>query len=479
MRAILVFGLGIMVYLAADANAPYRFAQLSPSSSDSLSVDTVQIDKIFIIGHKKTKEQIIRRELSIFDGQYLSRTELQESIKADKRKLINTKLFLTVDINIIDLSVEKVDIIIRVAERWYFFPVPIFNLADRNFTEWWVNQNADFSRVEWGIRLRHFNFRGRRDILNLTAQFGYTKLFRISYLYPYIDKKQKLGLSFYGDYATNKNIAYKTEGHRQQFLDSESVIRDRWRGGISLGYRPNFYSSHNFGVHYSSINLADTVVEQNPDYFLNGSKYQNYLALSYSFIWDFRDFVSYPLSGAYFRIDADKIGLGIYDDVNILKLNARYSRYFDLGRKFYFGSGVTAHYSTPSDQPYYNFSGVGIIRDFLRGYERYVIEGQSFVINKNSLRRLLFSVETDISNVIRIKQFNKIPFSAYFTINFDHGYIANYPDYTENSLFTDRYIYGGGIGIDIISFYDFIMRWEYSVNIEGEHALYFNLFAAF
>lgn len=479
MTRAFIIGLGLFFLLTTNSYVSLSLPSLANQISDSLANTTIQIDKVFIIGYKKTKEQIIRRELSIYDGQTLTKDELNKAINADKRKLINTKLFLSVDINIIDLTEEKVDIIIRVAERWYFFPIPIFNLGDRNFTEWWVNQNADFSRVEWGLKLRHYNFRGRREILNLTAQFGYTKLFRISYLFPYIDKKQKLGLSFYGDYATNKNIAYKTSGHRQQFLDSEKVLRDRWRGGISLGYRPNFYSSHSFGIHYSSINLADTVPEQNPGYFNDGSKYQNYLALSYSFIWDFRDFVSYPLSGAYFRINADQIGLGIYDDVNVFKLNATYSRYFDLGNKFYFGSSITGHYSTPSKQPYYNYSGVGFVRDFLRGYERYVIEGQYYAINKNSLRRLLFAFETDVSDFIRVKQFSKIPFSAYLTLNFDHGYIKNYPNYDENNLFTDKYIYGGGLGIDIISFYDFVMRWEYSMNIEGEHALYFNLYAAF
>jgi len=286
-------------------------------------------------------------------------------------------------------------------------------------------------------------------------------------------------MSFYWDYATNKNISYRTIGHRQQFLDSEEVLRDRWRGGISFGYRPNFYSSHSFGLHYSSTNISDSVSEHNPNYFFDGNTAQSYVALSYSFTWDFRDIVSYPLSGTYFRIKADKIGLGIYDDVNIFTANARYSRYFDLGKKFYFGSSFTAHVSTPSEQPYYNYSGIGFGRDFLRGYERYIIEGQYFAINKNSLKRLLFSFETDISEVVNIKQFSKIPFSAYLTLNFDHGYIANYPGYSENNLFTDKYIYGGGLGIDIISFYDFVMRWEYSMNIEGEHALYFNLFAAF
>ncbi len=472
-------GVACITLLSSNGYATPRTSGIVGQVPGSLSIDTVQIDKIFIIGYKKTKEHIIRRELSIYDGQFISKSELEEIIEADKRKVMNTKLFLSVDINLIELSEEKVDIIIRVAERWYFFPVPIFDLADRNFTEWWVNQNADLSRVDWGLKLRHFNFRGRGEILNITAQLGYTKRFRLSYSLPYIDKKQKLGLGFYGDYSTNKNIAYKTLEHRLQFLDAEEVLRDRWRGGISLGFRPDFYSSHSFGVHYSSTNITDSVVSQNPDYFLDGNNHQKYFALTYSFTWDYRDFISYPLSGAYFKLKLDKIGIGIIDDVNIFAANGRYSRYFDLGKKFYFGSSITAHVSTPARQPYYNLSGIGFGNEFLRGYEKYVIEGQHFTVNKNTLKRLLFSFETDISDVVKLKQFNKVPFSAYLTLNFDHGYMVNYAGYIENELLTDRYIYGGGIGLDIISFYDFVMRWEYSMNIEREHALYFNLFVAF
>ncbi len=444
-----------------------------------LGQDTVQIDKVFIVGFKKTKEHIIRRELSLEDGKYYTWESLTQTIQSDKRKLINSKLFLSVDVNTVELSNQKVDIIIRVSERWYFFPSPIFQLADRNFTEWWVNQDADLSRVDWGLKLRHYNFRGRREILNLTAQFGYTKMFSIAYQVPYIDKNQKLGISFYVDYATNKNIAYTTIGHRQQFMDSEDVLREKWRNGITLAYRPNFYASHSFGIHQAATNITDTVAMENPNYFSAGNTNQSYFALSYSFTWDLRDFVSYPLSGAYLRVKADKIGLGIYGDVNIFNLNARYSRYFDLGKKFYFASNISGQVSSPANQPYYNYSAVGLRRDFLRGYERYIIEGQNYIIQKNSLKKLLFAFNTDASKIIPMKQFSKIPFSAYFSLNFDQGYVANYPGYEQNNLFTDKYIYGGGVGIDLISFYDLVMRWEYSMNIEGERALYFNLYAPF
>ncbi len=457
----------------------FAYAQKKNDLPPAHAEDSVQIDRVFVIGFKKTKEHIIRRELNLKDGQFIGRSELEREIEADKRRLLNTTLFLSVDANIVDLSPEKVDIIYRVAERWYFFPVPIFNLADRNFTEWWVNQNADFSRVDWGLKLRHFNFRGRREVLNVTAQFGYTKLFQIAYSIPYINKNQKLGVGFFGDYATNKNTAYKTLNHRQQFLDSDMVLRDRWRGGITTSYRPNFYSIHSFGLRYSGTTIADTLQFENPNYFSNGSNSQQFFALSYDFRWDFRDVVAYPLKGAYYRLTVEKIGLGIFDDVDIFLVNTRYARYFDLGKKFYFGTSVTAQASTPEQQPYFNYQSVGTGNDFMRGFERNIIEGQYYVFQKNTFKREIFSVEADFSNVLRWKQFNKIPFASYFTVNFDHGYVHNYAGNAENVLLADRYIFGGGVGIDIITFYDFVMRWEYSVNIEGDRALYFNLFAAF
>jgi outer membrane protein assembly factor BamA len=473
-----LFFIGLLLIFGSLFHQP-GYAQAKTVRTEIAADDTVQIDKVFIIGFKKTKEQIIRRELSLNDGATMTRQELDVALAGDKMRLLNTQLFLSVDASVIELSKTRVDVIYRLSERWYFFPVPIFNLADRNFTEWWVNQNADFSRVEWGLKLRHFNFRGRREILNMTAQFGYTKLFRLAYAFPYIDKKQKLGISFYGDYATNKNIAFKTTNHRQQFMDADEWIRDRWRAGISLGYRPNFYSTHAFALHYSGVTVKDTVLLESPHYFLNGENDQQYLALAYNFRWDFRDVIAYPLSGALFNLQVMQKGLGIFDDISVFSINAKYSRYFDLGKKFYFGTSFTGNVSTPAKQPYYNYQSIGTKLDFMRGFERNIIEGQHYFLNKNTLKRQLFSVEADISNVVKWKEFNKIPLAAYLTFNFDQGYAHNYPGNSENTILSDRYIFGGGIGLDIITFYDFVMRWEYSANIEGDRALYFNLFAPF
>ena len=49
-----------------------------------------------------------------------------------------------------------VDVMVDVKERWYIFPLPIFELADRNFNEWW--KTRDFSRTNYGLSVVQNNF---------------------------------------------------------------------------------------------------------------------------------------------------------------------------------------------------------------------------------------------------------------------------------------------------------------------------------
>ncbi len=448
--------------------------EASPSPEDS-----IRIDKIFIIGNRKTKEKIIRRELDVYSGMVLAKSDLEEILKSDREKILNLRLFLSVEIEVVNLSGNKADLIISVRERWYFFPSPIFQLADRNFTEWWVNQQRDMSRVDYGVRLKQYNFRGRNETVSLTAQFGYTKLFRLAYRIPYIDRDQKLGLYFYGDYATKKNLAVLTMENRLVFADLDYRAREGYRGGAFVTYRRSFYNYHQLGVHFASSNIADTIAQINPNYFSEGALLQRYFGLEYSLISDHRDNVSYALNGWYFKILAMQTGIGIYKDVNIFRLDLRYSKYADLGKKFFFATNVSGSVSFPQNQPFNRYNGIGFNKHFIRGFERYIIYGQHYIINNNSLKWQLLNVKFSLSNIMPIKQFSSIPFAAYITANFDQGYVANYKHYEDNDRFTNRYLAGGGIGLDIVSFYDFVMRWEYSFNIAGESALYLNILAAF
>ena len=444
------------------------------SNSDTADLRYVRIDKIFIVGNKQTKPQIIKRELSLAEGDIFYLPELRPILQADKNKLINTRLFNSVEIHVLELDKHLVDILIEVNERWYTFPIPIFSLADRNFNDWIQNQGAKLDRVNYGLRFYQYNLRGRNERLKGIVQFGFTKKFELSYSIPYINQAQKNGLTFHGGYAENKSISYKTVDHKLTFVDSEDLMRETFSAGAVFSRRSGFYNTHHFGLSYRYNHIADTVAQLNENYLLNGRTEQRYLGLQYTFIRDKRDIQAYPLLGYQLRLEVSKLGLGVFKDIDQFELYGNYSRYFDLGKNFYFSAGLTGKFSTPKAQPYLNFQGLGYGRDFIRGYELYVIEGQHYFINKLALKKRLLGGAIDIGRLLPINQFKTIPFAVYLKTFFDSGLVNNDIYYPESTLLSNTYLFGGGVGLDIVTFYDMVIRLEYSINKEKEQGFFFH-----
>lgn len=451
------------------------FSLYGQSTQDS-TVDSqvVTVGNIYITGNNRTREEIIKRELDIVEGESYKKSDLLQTLTLDQQKIMNTRLFVTVEVVPLQLSDTKVDVLIRLQERWYIFPIPIFKLADRNFTEWWVNQKRDFSRVNWGLQLYHMNVTGRNDRLDARLQFGFTQNVALGYSIPYIDKNQKLGLSARVSYSTNKTISYTSVGHRQVFLESDDVIRRSFNTGSTLTYRPSFYTRHQFALGYSRIAVADTIPTLNPDYLGNGQTVQRYFGLSYGFSVDKRDFVSYPLKGSLLRVDISKIGLGIFNDINILTTRANYSKYFDLGKKFYQANRVEITKNFGNPIPYLQRTGFGYPPQFIRGYERYVVESDFLISYRSSIKFKFLDDSFSFNKNSMVSQFRTVPYSFLAKAFLDVGYSGDPFDNTENTFYNNQMIGSLGIGIDMVTFYDMVMRFEYSVNFDGNTGFYFS-----
>ena len=448
-----------------------------PSDSTELNVKKgapLYIDAIFIIGNKKTKEDIILRELGVQKGQTIYSSDLASILELDKSKLLNTRLFNTVEISTLYLNEYTVDIVVNVSERWYTFPVPIFDLVDRNFNDWWQNQNRDISRTNIGVNIYKNNFRGRNETLRLLLQLGYTKQYGISYQIPYLDKKKNHGLYLNYKYSENKNIALRTELNKPVFFDSEEILRTEKEYTVGYRYRRSFYGHHSLNFTFNDNEVNDTIASMNPEYFGEGRKIQRYADIEYSFAFDRRDFGSYPLKGYRIEFRARKQGLGIYNDVNRFDIKAGYTFYKDLGRGIYYSNYTSAYVSSPELQSYINYTGLGFKKDFVRGYELYLIEGKSYYLNRATIKKRLFSTVWDF-NAMPVEQFRKLPLSIFFKLYFDMGYSENFENYSINSRLADRYIFGSGAGFDIVSYYDTVIRLEYSVNREKESGFFLHL----
>lgn len=449
--------------------------------SDQTNPLKVKVNNIFIIGNEKTQKSVILRELDFTTDFFYDWETLLGIIEADQNKIYNLRLFTSVEITPLIVSEEEVEVLITVKERWYILPSIIFQLADRNFSEWWTNQNADFSRVNYGLKLNHSNVGGRNEKLRFSGQLGFTKAIDFQYTIPFIDKKQKHGLAFQFTIFDQKTLAIKSENNRQVFYtsDAEDVLRKNMSTGVRYSYRRTFYNTHNFTLGYNSTWVSPLVLQQNPDYFQHGSNKLRYMFATYSFRHDKRDNVSYATQGELLQLTATKYGILFVDELDEVEVNVVANKYFKINEKFHFNTGLTANWFLSVEQPYTLVRGIGYNPNFIRGYELNVIEGQQLYVHKNSFRWKFVDWAIDISDYMPLEQFNTIPIRLYLSANFDHGYVKDRNNIPENARLTNQYLFGYGAGVDLVGFYDAVFRFEYSINDQREGTFFFNFRAPF
>src|SRR5574344_1035789 len=114
---------------------------LSPALASNSIDSTYQIQDIDIIGHQKTKTEIILRELTFKTGDILSEKELQVQVKKSQENLYNLLIFNRVTINYTLDSViaQAVHVHIEVIERWYILPAIVIQIGHGNINTWLAN----------------------------------------------------------------------------------------------------------------------------------------------------------------------------------------------------------------------------------------------------------------------------------------------------------------------------------------------------
>ncbi len=434
----------------------------------------LKVGRIIIVGNKVTKSRIILRELDIQEGDYVYDEDLDPLIELDRNKIYNLRLFNTVLIRPIEVEQGVVDIIIEVSERWFFFPVPLFDLADRNFNDWWQNQGHDLKRVNYGVKFYYNNVRGRNEALRLTLQGGFTRNIEVQYRIPYLDRSQRHGISFGYSYGETKNLAYLTEGHKQLFLRSDELIRKTWAGLLSYNYRKNFYEFHTLSLNYRVLEIADTITNLNSEYFSANNTFQRLPSITYQYNRDKRDIGAYPLKGYQFFGLATKYGVGLKNELNRFDLNISYSKFMDLKNGNYFSNFTYLFMSLPNDQPYFMYSALGYRQLVVRGYELYLVEGPQIALNKTTFKKRIFS-STWFIDAMPIEQFKHFPIAVYLKSYFDFGVVTEYPNYEQRYFLNNKLLTGAGMGLDIVTSYDSVMRLEYSFTNLGEHGFFFHL----
>ena len=426
----------------------------------------IKISAIEITGNKKTKDYIVKRELPYKVGDLLSKDNLDSLNIVSQQQLFNTALFLETNVSSEILDSASAKIKIQLKERWYFFPIPYFRWVDRNFNQWWNESNRSLERVNYGINFRQANATGNNDKLTIGYITGYMHQAVLRYQLPFIDKQLKYGMGLGWAQFNQKELNYATVGNKQVFLRTEDLIRKGYRGNANLTYRPNLFERHALQVGIGNESISDSAFAVAPNFLPNHKKSFSYIDLNWSYSKVRFDYNAYPTKGASTEI---ALAQRFSKESNLSAIQFRQIVAHRIApNRFIFAEsltiGRTMQKSNYSDR---KLMGYGLMQ--MNGLEYYVVDGHAATLFKAAIHQKIGSYT--VINPLTKKFLPAVKYTFWIKAFSQLGYVYS-PEKNKANPLANSLLRTAGIGIDLISIYDFVLNMEYSINQLGDKGLY-------
>lgn len=428
------------------------------------------VGKILVSGNVKTDSGIIYREITFTEGQQLKKELLSEELERSRQNILNTLLFNYVDAYLDSTVSGSLIITFEVDERWYLWPYPIFEHAGRNLSSFVYER--DWERINYGGFLVKNNCRGKNETLKLKIRRGYREHYSVSYDLPYIDSEKRSGAGFEFSFFRQKQLTYATLFNREAIISSGSYILNELRSNLWYTFRNRFDITHQLMLGYNSYMVSDTIIKLNQSFLGKGEPSADFCSLKYVFVNDKRDSEIYPLEGYYIRLS----GTGYFNTKEpqlayIGELRA--AIFHKMTKDLNLSLGVRAKYHSNRDNPFVYRKAFGY-QDFIRGYELDVIDGNHFWIASGSVKFKLLELSKLNARFIPVREFSKPYFSIYAEISADVGEV--YTDFSAtDDILVERILAGFGPGINIVTYYDWVFRVEYSMTNNNKAGFFIHL----
>ncbi len=434
----------------------------------------IVVSDIVLDGNGITKSSIILKELTFSQGDTINISDWEEEMRLSRENIQNTTLFNFVDFECVynDTFTEEVIIKIKVTERWYLWVYPYISYADRNINAWYEADNL--RRFSYGFDMEHHNFLGLKHSLKLTCISGYNQNYGLSYDIPYLIEKYNFGLKSGVAYKRDKEVAYITENNKISYFNGgDEFAKQTTNFFVEPYYRFGHRNKLFLNISYNDTYFHDTLSCLNHDF----DEHYQYFSLMMTFKNDYRDEQNYPLNGHYLELLLEKTGLGIFKtspDVFYGKITADW--YQPINGRWYWASNLTVKLSDDYDAPYFFNKGLGYGNDYVRTYELYVIDAMNFALMKNNLKFAILNPVTRYLPLIKNERFGKIHFALYANVFFDCAY--SWRILEKSAFYLDnKFIFGTGVGVDFVTYYDKVIRFEYGINDMGETGLFIHFVA--
>jgi outer membrane protein assembly factor BamA len=455
---------------------------------DTIIYPYVKITSVTITGNKLTKDRIITRELDFKIGDSLATFDqhgkldfttkrfapadssaLRLKLGYSRENIINTKLFLTNDFTLQHQQGNNYNLKIDVNERHYWWLFPVIKLNAPNFNEWL--RNPDWESISMGLFFSHNNLWGLSHQASIIAFYGKSYSFGVGYYIPWIGKGQKIGMRTGAIYQNMYSVEYGAVENKREMLYADNSLQ-QVKYNFALNFRPGLYNYATLKLSGEWVRISDSLFALNPNFLAKEKTINNYLSIYADYYYDSRNSHSYPLKGNFLRGFIEKIGIGfITRDVDVFYYGTDLHFYQSVGKKFYFAEMVKAESSSGENYPYYYQLNMTHGKDFLRGFDLYTLKGdQMYYFRSNAKYELIKPSVKKVKPGEEKNKFKSLQYAFYLNVFGDCGYVAN--KFTTDNPYNNKMLYSWGVGIDFVSYYDLVLRFEYAFTSIGTNGFF-------
>ena len=132
---------------------------------------------------------------------------------------------------------------------------------------------------------------------------------------------------------------------------------------------------------------------------------------------------------------------------------------------------IKAVNSAGEGEPYYFQQSLIGKKDFIRGYDLFTVKGDQMYYFRSNVKYEL--VKPNIRKVNSEKSGNKfkeLQYAFYLNLLADVGYVTN--NFTEQNPLNNKGLYSWGAGLDFVTYYDMVFRFEYTFNSVGTRGFF-------
>jgi len=455
---------------------------------EELPFEYIRFTEIKITGNKLTKDPMITRELDFKIGDSLGTispgkkfdfklkrfapgdsSELSLRLKYSRENIINTNLFLTVDLSIEQIDGMEYRLLVDVTERHYWWLFPVVKLNAPNFNEWL--RDPDISDVSMGLFFSHNNLFGKSHQSSLVGYVGKSYAVAWGYRIPWIGQGKKTGLTFGAAYQNLYTVEYGSLENKRQMLYKSNSLQSATIFGV-INMRPGLYNYGTVKVIGEWISISDSLYSLDSNYLEKGKKSNMSLTIYADYAYDSRNSKSYPLAGTYLRLFVNKVGIGLVSkDVDYFFYGLDFHFYQKISQKFYVAEMFKLENSAGENHPYYYQLNMTQKKDFVRGYDLYTLKGdQMYFFRSNFKYELVKPSLKKVKEGQEDNKFKRLQYAFYLNAFADAGYCVN--NFTENNPYNNKMLLSWGLGLDFVTYYNMVLRFEYAFTSIGSNGFF-------